>query len=76
MIDYVKSVCYNGFNEGGNAMELFTVNELTKIMKVSRTTVYHWVKLGMPYYKTPGGRYRFKVEEVAIWCDNTKQEGE
>ena len=57
-------------------MERFTVNEVAKAMKVSRTTVYKWIKLGMPYYTTPSGRYRFDLEQIANWCDRTKQEGD
>ena len=57
-------------------MERFTINQVAAAMKVSRTTVYKWIKLGMPYYTTPGGRYRFDLEEVANWCDRTRQEGD
>lgn len=56
-------------------MERFTVNQVAKAMKVSRATVYKWIKKGMPYYTTPGGRYRFDLKEVAEWCDNYNVEG-
>lgn len=50
-------------------MELYTVNEIAKIMKVTRSVVYKWVNDGMPHTTLPSGRKRFDLDEVISWCD-------
>ena len=45
-------------------------------MKVKPRTVNNWINRGMPYSRTPGGHTRFDLEDVADWCDRTKQEGD
>ena len=45
--------------------EYLTVNDLLKMFKVSRFSIYTWRKNGdLKSYKTPGGRIRFKLSEV------------
>ena len=57
-------------------MELLTVNELADYYKVERTTIYAWLKKGLPYEVTPSGRKRFDLINVATWCDKIKATGE
>ena len=55
-------------------MQLYTVNEVAKIMKVTRAVVYGWLKEGLPHTKLPSGRKRFDLEKVIEWCDNQYKE--
>ena len=48
----------------------YTVNELADLYGVSRTTIYKWVRKGMPHETTPGGRKRFNVEDINKWSQN------
>ena len=45
---------------------MITVKELMAIYQVSRTTIQHWMKKGLPYYKT-GRLVRFDAAEVDKW---------
>ena len=51
--------------------ELLTVDELSDILKISRSTIDRWRKEGMPC-KRIGRGIRFKFEEVEKWLDKNK----
>jgi DNA binding domain, excisionase family len=51
--------------------ELLTVEELSDILKISRTTIDRWRKEGMPFMKIGRG-IRFEFEDVKRWLDNNK----
>ena len=40
---------------------------LSESFGVSPRTVRRWVEKGMPFNKTPGGKFYFKVEDVEEW---------
>lgn len=47
-------------------LELLTIFELAKILKVSETSIYRYMKQGMPKIKV-GHNTRFQIEEVIEW---------
>ena len=55
---------------------LLTVNELSDYFKVSRDTVYKWIRQGMPYQELPNGHKRFYIMDVVDWFDRVKESGE
>ena len=52
---------------------MITIKEVMKQYLVSRPTVQHWMKCGLPYYKI-GRLVRFKPEEVDAWVRGHKNE--
>ncbi len=45
--------------------ELLTINEVSKILKVSRRTINHWVKQGrLPHVRLSNRILRFKASEI------------
>jgi excisionase family DNA binding protein len=46
---------------------MLRVKEVQEMFDVDRTTVYNWIKTGLPSYKVGGSR-RFKLEEVKQWA--------
>lgn len=51
-----------------NIEELLTVEDLMKRFKVTRATIYNWIRKGLPSAKIEGTR-RFKPDEVNKWVD-------
>lgn len=49
-----------------------TVAELMAIYQVSRTTIQHWMKQGLPFYKI-GKSVRFDATEVDTWVRGCKK---
>lgn len=43
------------------------VTELADLLKVSRPTIYDYIKKGMPCIKSPIGKYLFVLEDVQKW---------
>lgn len=54
-------------------ISLLTVNQLAKHYIVDRTTIYRWIKEGMPFQTTPGGAKRFTLESIEIWLSEKKE---
>lgn len=51
--------------EGGSEMdELYTVDEMTDRLKVSRETLYAWMKAGIIPYVQIGGKRRFMASQI------------
>jgi len=50
--------------------ELGTVEELAKYLKVSKATVYRWVKNGKIPYHQMGKQFRFRLKEIDDWIDD------
>ena len=48
-----------------------TVPELARLLKVSRATIYNWLKIGLPSIKIANSR-RFELHDVCAWL-NTKK---
>ena len=46
---------------------MLKVKDVQEMFDVDRTTVYNWIKHGLPSYKVGGGR-RFELEEVKQWA--------
>ncbi len=46
-----------------------TMNDLMKRFKVTRATLYNWIKKGLPSIKV-GGVRRFRESEVNDWVNN------
>lgn len=43
-----------------------TTGEVAAVFGVTTTTVARWAEAGLlPFFKTPGGRYRFNADDVA-----------
>ena len=53
--------------------ELLTVNQLAKHYGVDRSTVYRWIKEGLPFRTTPSGLKRFTLESIEIWLSEKKE---
>lgn len=51
--------------------EYITISELSKMLKISRSTIDRWRKEGMPSYKIGIG-VRFIEEEVHTWILKNK----
>ena len=49
--------------------ELLTIDDLAAYLKVSRRTIYEWLKLNkIPALKIVG-QWRFKKEKIDAWMD-------
>jgi excisionase family DNA binding protein len=46
---------------------MLKVKDIQEMFHIDRTTVYDWIKKGLPSYKVGGGR-RFDLEEVKTWA--------
>jgi excisionase family DNA binding protein len=46
-------------------------HEVCGMLRISRSTLYHWVEAGkIPYYKRPAdGKLLFKEEEIIEWIE-------
>lgn len=57
------------------ARKLFTADEISEYLGVSRRTVYNWCDKGMPYFEFPkGGARRFDPKDVSRWMAPRKVE--
>ena len=56
--------------------QLLTINDITKILKVSRLTIYRYIKAGkLPAYKM-GRDYRINKVEFEKYLKTTKVKGQ
>ena len=46
---------------------MLRVKEVQEMFSVDRTTIYNWIRKGLPSHKVGGGR-RFEIEEVKAWA--------
>lgn len=53
--------------------KLLTVNQLASHYGVDRSTVYRWIKEGMPFKLTPSGLKRFTIEGIEFWLSEKKE---
>lgn len=50
------------------ARVVFRSDEAAKRLRVSVDTLLRWVKAGkFPGFKTPGGQYRFRLDDIAAY---------
>lgn len=52
-----------------------TAYDLGKRLKVSHTTIYRWVEMGMPHEKVSSGLrsiLRFNIKEVRAWLKDKR----
>lgn len=55
--------------------KLLTVEQLSELIQISRSTFYEWTHTGfIPHYKFPKG-VRFKEEEVDNWLKKRLRKG-
>ena len=54
-------------------MEILTLEDVAKLLKVSESTVYRMVKAGMPCIKI-GRAVRFRVDKVQAYLDRLSNE--
>ncbi len=55
--------------------KLITVEELSQILQISRSTIYDWSSTGfVPHYKLPKG-IRFKMSEIEKWLLARRKKG-
>lgn len=55
--------------------KLLTINEITEILKVSKLTIYRYIKAGkLPAYKV-GRDYRIKQQEFDKFLEGAKKNG-
>jgi len=56
-------------------MELLTIRELEKKIKYKNTTIYKFIKLGMPVCRI-GGKNLFDLDDVMSWIkEYSKKQG-
>lgn len=53
-------------------LKLLSINEIADALGVSRTTIYEYIKLGMPY-KQIGPRKKFLLSDVLKWGEENKK---
>ncbi len=55
-------------------MTLITIEELSDLLKVKKSTLYSWVHYGtIPFYKL-NGLLRFEMDEIMEWVKGSKPE--
>ncbi len=54
-------------------MEILTLEDVAKLLKVSESTVYRMVKAGMPSIKI-GRAVRFRMDKVQTYLDRLSEE--
>jgi excisionase family DNA binding protein len=54
---------------------LLTIDELSRLLKIKKSTIYHWTSAGfVPHIKV--GRFvRFRVSEIEQWLRERKRVG-
>lgn len=53
---------------------LLCINDVMKMVKVSRSTVYTWINAGLPYLKI-GRSIRFNEADLVSWLEQYKTKG-
>lgn len=48
------------------------VKALADVLKVDRSTIYRYIKLGLPFYNITANKKAFKIEEVEKWLGGGK----
>jgi excisionase family DNA binding protein len=48
---------------------LLTIRELSKILKINKSTLYQWVNEGKIPYIRMGGIIRFRKNDIVKWLD-------
>jgi len=57
-------------------VEFLTINEVARMLQLSRRTVYGYVKKhGLPVIKLAGGALRVPAEEFKEWLSRQREEG-
>jgi len=51
--------------------KLLTIKELQELLSLSHTTIYKFMKEGLPYFKV-GDSLRFKRDDIESWLDAQK----
>jgi len=55
--------------------KLLTVQQLSELIQISRSTLYEWTHCGfIPHYKFPNG-VRFKETEIDDWLRKRQKKG-
>ena len=55
-------------------MQLLTVKDISKLIKIKEKTLYHWVSTRqVPFHKI-NGCVRFDHDEIKEWLKSTRQE--
>ena len=55
--------------------KLLKVEELSELIQVSPSTIYHWTQANfIPHYKLPKG-IRFKITEIEGWLRKKRMSG-
>jgi len=55
--------------------KLLTVEQLSDLIQISRSTLYEWTHTGfIPHYKLPKG-VRFKSAEIEAWLEKRRKKG-
>ena len=55
--------------------KLLKVEQLSEIIQISPSTIYHWTQAGfIPHYKLPKG-LRFRIGEIENWLNRKKIRG-
>lgn len=50
--------------------QLLTIRELSDNLKISTSTIYHWVANNkIPFVKMPGGDLRFDEKKIQSWIE-------
>ena len=62
-----------GFTNGGFMHELMTIDDLAGYLRVSRRTIYEWLKNNrIPALKLVG-QWRFRKEKIDSWIEQQSQ---
>jgi excisionase family DNA binding protein len=55
--------------------KLLTVEQLSELIQISRSTLYEWTHVGfIPHYKFPNG-VRFKEKDIDDWLKKRQKKG-
>ena len=55
--------------------KLLTIEQLSELIQVSKSTIYHWTHTGyVPHYKLPKG-LRFRGSEIEYWIKRKQHKG-
>ncbi len=55
--------------------EFLTVEELGRLLKVKKSTIYHWTSAGFVPHVKVGRFIRFRVSDVEQWLRQRKRHG-
>jgi len=69
----IDKICYFLYNADMVSSNLMTIEDLAGYLKVTRRTIYDWLK----HNKIPAlklvGQWRFKKDKIDAWLDNQSQ---